>query len=74
MRYLVDAHAILWSQDDVVRLSPRAAATMTDPAHDRLISIATVWEIGIKVSIGNLKTPRLISPTPAGDPKSRNFQ
>jgi PIN domain nuclease of toxin-antitoxin system len=27
---------------------------LTDPAHDRLVSIATIWEIGIKVAIGKL--------------------
>ena len=54
MKYLVDAHTLLWSQDDTSRLSAVATATLTDPAHDRLVSIATIWEIGIKVAIGKL--------------------
>lgn len=54
MKYLVDAHTLLWSQDDTGRLSAVAAATLTDPAHDRFVSIATIWEIGIKVAIGKL--------------------
>ena len=51
---MLDAHTLLWSQDDTSRLSAVAAATLTDPAHDRLVSIATVWEIGIKVANGKL--------------------
>lgn len=54
MKHLVDAHTLLWSQDDTSRLPAGAMATLTDPARDRLISIATVWEIGIKVAIGKL--------------------
>jgi PIN domain nuclease of toxin-antitoxin system len=51
---LLDAHTLLWSQDDTTRLSAVAAATLSDPAHDRLVSITTIWEIGIKVAIGKL--------------------
>ncbi len=54
MRYLLDAHTLLWSQDDTNRLSAMATATLSDPVHDRLVSIATIWEIGIKVAIGKL--------------------
>ncbi len=54
MRYLVDAHTLLWSQDDIGRLPAAATLALTDPAHDRLVSIASIWEIGIKVAIGKL--------------------
>lgn len=54
MRYLVDAHTLLWSQDHISQLSTAATAALLDPAQDRLLSVATVWEIGIKVSIGKL--------------------
>lgn len=53
MRYLLDAHTLLWSQDDPTRLS--AATALLDPAHDRLLSVATVWEIGIKAALGKLR-------------------
>jgi PIN domain nuclease of toxin-antitoxin system len=54
VRYLLDAHTLLWSQDDIGKLSATATAALSDPTHDRLVSIATVWEIGIKVAIGKL--------------------
>lgn len=54
MRYLLDAHTLLWSQDDTTKLSATAMAELTDPSHDRLLSIVTIWEIGIKVAVGKL--------------------
>ncbi len=54
MRYLLDAHTLLWSQDDTSRLSASATEALTDTSHDRLVSVATIWEIGIKVAIGKL--------------------
>lgn len=35
MRYLIDAHTLLWSQDDISGLSAVATSTLIDPAHDR---------------------------------------
>ncbi len=49
MRLLLDSHALIWSQDDTSQLSPVALAALSDPANDRLISVATIWEIAIKV-------------------------
>lgn len=55
MRYLVDAHTLLWSQDDTSKLSAAAVTALTDPAHERLLSVATIWEIGIKAALGKLR-------------------
>jgi PIN domain nuclease of toxin-antitoxin system len=55
VKYLLDAHTLLWSQDDPSKLSAAAATALTDPAHERLLSVATVWEIGIKVALGKLR-------------------
>jgi PIN domain nuclease of toxin-antitoxin system len=54
VKYLLDAHTLLWSQDDTSKLSAAAKVALIDPAHDRLLSIVTVWEIGIKVALGKL--------------------
>ena len=55
MRYLLDTHTLLWSQDDTGKLSAAATTALTDPAHERLLSVASVWEIGIKVALGKLR-------------------
>jgi PIN domain nuclease of toxin-antitoxin system len=49
MRLLLDSHTLIWSQDDTSQLSSAALAALSDPANDRLVSAATIWEIAIKV-------------------------
>lgn len=50
MQVLLDSHTLIWSQDDPGQLSPTATSVLVDPANDRLLSVATIWEIAIKVS------------------------
>ncbi|HEY7428455.1 MAG TPA: type II toxin-antitoxin system VapC family toxin [Gemmataceae bacterium] len=52
MRLLLDTHALLWSVDDPPKLSIAALAAIQDPANDRLLSAATIWELAIKVGLG----------------------
>jgi PIN domain nuclease of toxin-antitoxin system len=54
---LLDAHALLWWLADDPDLEATARAAISDPATDVLVSAATVWEIGIKRSLGKLKAP-----------------
>ena len=55
MTHLLDAHALIWSQDDPVRLGAAPVTVMSDPANVLAVSIATIWEIGIKTAIGKLR-------------------
>jgi PIN domain nuclease of toxin-antitoxin system len=52
MRVLLDTHALLWFALDDPQLSPAARAAILDPANDKLVSPASWWEIGIKMSTG----------------------
>ena len=54
MRLLLDTHTLFWSADDPVKLSAAALAAIQDPANDRLLSAATIWELGIKVGLGKI--------------------
>ena len=54
MRLLLDTHVVLWSVEDPSRVSAAAMTALQDPANDRLLSAATVWEIAIKVGQGKL--------------------
>lgn len=38
-------------------LSTATRRTLQDPANDRFVSIASIWEIAIKLSIGKLTLP-----------------
>lgn len=51
---LLDTHAFLWWVSDDSRLSARARTAITD-ATLVLVSVASCWEIAIKVSLGKLK-------------------
>ena len=55
MRLLLDTHAFLWFVSDDERLSTRARRTISDPKNDRWLSLASVWEMAIKLSLGKLR-------------------
>jgi len=54
-RLLLDTHAFLWFVFDDERLSETVAALIEDPAIEKILSIASLWEIAIKVSLGKLE-------------------
>lgn len=55
MRYLLDTHTVLWFLDDVDRLPKAVLETILDPANDKYVSIASAWELAIKISLGKLR-------------------
>lgn len=54
MRYLLDTHVLIWSQDEPEQLPPGVAALLLDPTNERMISIVSSWEVGIKVGVRKL--------------------
>ena len=54
MRVLLDTHALLWFLADDRRLSRHAHSVIADPSNDVLVSMASLWEITIKASLGKL--------------------
>ena len=55
MRLLLDTHAFLWFYSGDERLSLAGKALIDDPINACFLSIASVWEMGIKTSIGKLE-------------------
>jgi PIN domain nuclease of toxin-antitoxin system len=51
---LLDAHALLWFLNDDPLLSATAKSLIEDPASHKFVSIATCWEIAIKVGLKKL--------------------
>ena len=51
---LVDTHAFLWFVFDDPRLSVAAETVFTDRGIDKVLSMASLWEISVKVNIGKL--------------------
>ena len=55
MRLLLDTHAFLWWVGANRELSRRARAAIGSGRNECFVSVASGWEIGIKVSLGALK-------------------
>ncbi|ANV83712.1 twitching motility protein PilT [Picosynechococcus sp. PCC 7003] len=55
MKLILDTHAFLWFINGSDRLSPTARELIEDPNNQRYLSIASLWELSIKVSINKLK-------------------
>jgi PIN domain nuclease of toxin-antitoxin system len=54
MNVLLDTHAFLWFIEGSPRLSDGARELIRDPATELFMSVASLWEIAIKASIGRL--------------------
>lgn len=60
MRLLLDTHVFLWWVQDARELSRNARAAIADSRNEGLLSLASCWEIAIKLSIGKLRLPAAI--------------
>lgn len=60
MALLLDTHAFLWWVEDSPRLSKKARAAIGRREEICFLSLASCWEMAIKISLGHLKlTQRL---------------
>lgn len=54
MNLLLDTHAFIWFFNGDDKLGPTARNLIEDPSNTCWLSIASLWEISIKTSIGKL--------------------
>ncbi|MBE9120528.1 type II toxin-antitoxin system VapC family toxin [Tychonema sp. LEGE 07199] len=54
MRLLLDTHTFIWYVTDNPRLSANVKLLIEDENNEKLVSIASIWEMAIKHSIGRL--------------------
>ena len=54
MRILLDTHIFIWMATEPERLSLRLAASIIDRQNSLFLSLASIWEIQIKVALGKL--------------------
>ena len=54
MKYLLDTHTLIWFLMGDRKLSDKARALIDNPSNEKHLSIASLWEIAIKVSLGKL--------------------
>ena len=58
MRVLLDTHSFLWFIGGNASLPPTARLLVEDASHQPMLSIASLWEMAIKLSIGKLSLGR----------------
>ncbi len=57
MRLLLDTQAVIRLLVDPQPLPPGAEAALGDQRTEPLVSVASVWEIALKVAVGKLEAP-----------------
>ena len=57
MKYLLDTHAVLWFLSGNALLSRIARNIITNKKCEKFVSVASVWEVAIKINIGKLVFP-----------------
>jgi PIN domain nuclease of toxin-antitoxin system len=56
-KYIIDTHTLLWYLGGDSQLSNTAKSLLEDRKNLIFLSIASVWEIALKISIGKLTLP-----------------
>jgi PIN domain nuclease of toxin-antitoxin system len=57
MKLLLDTHALLWSLCEPHKLTPKTQNAIADKNNLIFVSIASLWELQIKQSIGKIILP-----------------
>jgi PIN domain nuclease of toxin-antitoxin system len=55
VKVLLDTHTFLWFIEDHPNLSINARTLIEDASNEILLSIASAWEMAIKISLGKLQ-------------------
>ncbi|KPQ39232.1 MAG: type II toxin-antitoxin system VapC family toxin [Phormidium sp.] len=61
MNCLLDTHTLLWYLQDSENLSDRTTKILEDVNHNLSLSIASLWEISIKLGLGKLRLQKSFS-------------
>lgn len=57
LKLLLDSHVFLWAIDQPGMLSKRVKKALLDEENDLHVSVASIWEIRLKLQAGKLKIP-----------------
>lgn len=52
MKFLLDTHLLLWAAGQPGKLRAEIRQLLEDPENDAVFSVASLWEIAIKCSLG----------------------
>lgn len=55
MNLLLDTHALIWFGENDPQLSKKAKQSIESPDNEKYVSLASLWEMAIKSSLGKLQ-------------------
>jgi PIN domain nuclease of toxin-antitoxin system len=55
MNLLLDTHVFVWMHEDPKKISSRAFAELSNPSNKLFLSVASVWELQIKIQAKKFK-------------------
>ena len=58
MDLLLDTHSLIWFLNGDEKLSDQAKSAIEDPTNSKIVSIASIWEIAIKISLDKFRFPK----------------
>lgn len=61
MKLLLDTHCWLWWLNEPQKLISSMQQAIAEPENELFLSVASIWEIAIKVAIGKLVIPQPLS-------------
>jgi len=73
MKILLDTHCFIWWDSEPDKLSARALALCEDPANELTLSVASLWEVQIKESLGKITLSAPIRQLVAGQQNSNGM-
>ncbi len=74
MRFLIDTHIFIWLFEKSDRLSRSANALLTDANNEIFLSMASIWEMQIKLDIKKIELDRPLSEIVALERRENNLQ
>lgn len=74
MKLLLDTHVFMWWADEPERLSQTLLSALEDEANVLILSVASIWEMQIKIQLGKLKLGLPLKKLVASQQETNNLQ
>ncbi|MDQ3750537.1 MAG: type II toxin-antitoxin system VapC family toxin [Acidobacteriota bacterium] len=74
MNLLLDSHAFVWMHEEPHRLSVKVAYEILNPANKIFLSVASAWELQIKIGIGKFSFSDTLKNVIAKERRANNLQ
>jgi len=74
MKLLLDTHTFIWWDSNPNNLSTTAMELLTNPNNLKILSVASIWKMQIKLSLGKLKLTFPLNKIIKSQIEENNFQ